>query len=160
MNGKDLLTELGNIHEKYYMEAENDTLPASPRLRRPLLLAVLIALMLLLVGCGIVYMLKMQNLKLGETQVTEQRWDQEQHTIVEQTLSRQTLTLSGLKGTPSYQAAQEWYEFEQTYDPDHQIFFSIKDNPTESRRNMISTIPIPRKWWTRLMKSAINTICS
>ena len=131
MNGKDLLTELGNIHEKYYMEAENDTLPASPRLRRPLLLAALIALMLLLVGCGIVYMLKMQNLKLGETQVTEQRWDQEQHTIVEQTFSQQTLTLGGLKGTPSYQAAQEWYEFEQTYDPDHQIFFSTKDNPTE-----------------------------
>ena len=128
MNGKDLLTELGNIHEKYYMEAENDTLPASPRIRRPLLLAALIALMLLLVGCGIVYMLKMQNLKLGQSQVTEQRWDKEQHTMVEQTLYQQTLTLSGLKGTPSYQAAQEWYEFEQTYDPNHEIINSIWGN--------------------------------
>lgn len=131
MNGKDLLTELGNIHEKYYMEAENDTLPASPRIRRPLLLAALIALMLLLVGCGVVYMLKMQNLKLGETQVTEERWNKEQHTLVEQTLSQQTLTLSGLKGTPSYQAAQEWYEFEQTYDPDHKIINSIWGNIPE-----------------------------
>lgn len=131
MNGKDLLKDLGNIHAKYYMEAENDTLPASPRLRRPLLLAALIALMLLLVGCGIVYMLKMQNLKLGQSQVIEQRWDKEQHTLVEQTVSQQTLTLSGLKGTPSYQAAQEWYEFEQTYDPDHKIINSIWGNIPE-----------------------------
>ena len=131
MNGKGLLTELGNIHEKYYMEAETGSLSTTSKIRRPLLLAALIALMLLLVGCGVVYMLKMQNLKLGETQVTGERWDKEQHTLVEQTLSQQTLTLSGLKGSPSYQAAQEWYEFEQTYDPDHQIFFSTKDNPTE-----------------------------
>ena len=35
MNGKDLLTELGNIHEKYYMETENGTLPASPDFAAP-----------------------------------------------------------------------------------------------------------------------------
>src|SRR5699024_7768899 len=99
--------------------------------RRPLLIAALIALMLLLVGCGVVYVLKMQDLKLGEAQVTQDRWDNQQHTMVSQTVSQQTLTLSGLKGTPNYQAAQEWYEFEQTYDPDHQIYFEAKDNPEE-----------------------------
>ena len=78
-----------------------------------------------------VYVLKMQDLKLGEAQVTQDRWDNQQHTMVSQTVSQQTLTLSGLKGTPNYQAAQEWYEFEQTYDPDHQIYFEAKDNPEE-----------------------------
>ena len=132
MNGKDLFLGLKYVGEDLIDEAENQPFPSQvagaeePRKpRRPLLIAALIALMLLLVGCGVVYVLKMQDLKLGEAQVTEDRWDNEQHTLVSQTLSQQTLTLSGLKGTPSYQAAQEWYEFEQTYDPDHKIINSI-----------------------------------
>lgn len=138
MNGKDLFLGLKYVGEDLIDEAENQPFPSrvagaeEPRKsRRPLLIAALIALMLLLVGCGVVYVLKMQDLKLGEAQVTQDRWDNQQHTMVSQTVSQQTLTLSGLKGTPNYQAAQEWYEFEQTYDPDHQIYFEAKDNPEE-----------------------------
>ena len=138
MNGKDLFLGLKYVGEDLIDEAENQPFPSQvagaeePRkTRRPLLIAALIALMLLLVGCGVVYVLKMQDLKLGEAQVTQDRWDNQQHTMVSQTVSQQTLTLSGLKGTPNYQAAQEWYEFEQTYDPDHQIYFEAKDNPEE-----------------------------
>ena len=138
MNGKDLFLGLKYVGEDLIDEAENQPFPSravraeAPRKRRrPLLIAALIALMLLLVGCGVVYVLKMQDLKLGEAQVTQDRWDNQQHTMVSQTVSQQTLTLSGLKGTPNYQAAQEWYEFEQTYDPDHQIYFEAKDNPEE-----------------------------
>lgn len=138
MNGKDLFLGLKYVGEDLIDEAENQPFPSrvagaeEPRkTRRPLLIAALIALMLLVVGCGVVYVLKMQDLKLGEAQVTQDRWDNQQHTMVSQTVSQQTLTLSGLKGTPNYQAAQEWYEFEQTYDPDHQIYFEAKDNPEE-----------------------------
>ena len=138
MNGKDLFLGLKYVGEDLIDEAENQPFPSrvagaeAPRkTRRPLLIAALIALMLLLVGCGVVYVLKMQDLKLGEAQVTEDRWDNQQHTMVSQTVSQQTLTLSGLKGTPNYQAAQEWYEFEQSYDQDHQIYFEAKDNPEE-----------------------------
>lgn len=138
MNGKDLFLGLKYVGEDLIDEAENQPFPSrtgraeTPRKsRRPLLIAALIALMLLLVGCGVVYVLKMQDLKLGEAQVTQDRWDNQQHTMVSQTVSQQTLTLSGLKGTPNYQAAQEWYEFEQTYDPDHQIYFEAKDNPND-----------------------------
>ena len=138
MNGKDLFLGLKYVGEDLIDEAENQPFPSraaraeTPRKsHRPLLIAALIALMLLLVGCGVVYVLKMQDLKLGEAQVTEDRWDNQQHTMVSQTVSQQTLTLSGLKGTPNYQAAQEWYEFEQTYDPDHQIYFKAKDKPEE-----------------------------
>ena len=138
MNGKDLFLGLKYVGEDLIDEAENQLFPSravrveTPRKsRRPLLIAALIALMLLLVGCGVVYVLKMQDLKLGEAQVTQDRWDNQQHTMVSQTVSQQTLTLSGLKGTPNYQAAQEWYEFEQSYDQDHQIYFEAKDNPEE-----------------------------
>ena len=138
MNGKDLFLGLKYVGEDLIDEAENQPFPSRGieekthrKKPRPLLIAALIALMLLLVGCGVVYVLKMQDLKLGEAQVTQDRWDNQQHTMVSQTVSQQTLTLSGLKGTPNYQAAQEWYEFEQTYDPDHQIYFEAKDNPEE-----------------------------
>ena len=53
MTGKDLFIALGSISPKYYDEAENDTI-ASLRghksLRRPLLIAAVITLTLLLVG--------------------------------------------------------------------------------------------------------------
>lgn len=54
MNGKDLLIGLGDISQKYYEKAEMETIsPAVTRkpLRRPILIAAIIAAMLLLVGC-------------------------------------------------------------------------------------------------------------
>ena len=57
MTGKDLFIALGNISQKYYDEAENDTIASSQghkSLRRPLLIAAVIAALLLLVGCGYV----------------------------------------------------------------------------------------------------------
>ena len=55
MNGKDLLIGLGSISPKYYDEAENDTIVSETRhmsFKRPLLVAAIIALAALLVGCG------------------------------------------------------------------------------------------------------------
>ncbi len=162
MNGKDLFLGLKYVGEDLIDEAENQPFPSravraeAPRKRRrPLLIAALIALMLLLVGCGVVYVLKMQDLKLGEAQVTEDRWDNEQHTLVSQTLSQQTLTLSGLKGTPSYQAAQAWYEFEQTYDPDHNIINSIWGNVPEFPEQYAFYNP-----YSQEMVDKIEEICS
>ena len=58
MTGKDLFIALGNISPKYYDEAENDTIASSQghkSFRRPLLIAAVIALTLLLVGCAVAY---------------------------------------------------------------------------------------------------------
>lgn len=57
MTGKDLFIALGDISPKYYDEAEDDTIASSQGhkpLRRPLLIAAVIAALLLLVGCGYV----------------------------------------------------------------------------------------------------------
>ena len=64
MNGKDLLIGLGSISPKYYDEAENDTIASETRhrpLRRPLLIAAIIALTALLVGCGVMVVTRMLN---------------------------------------------------------------------------------------------------
>lgn len=64
MNGKDLLIGLGSISPKYYDEAENDTIVSETRhiaFRRPLLIAAIIALTALLVGCGVMVVQRMLN---------------------------------------------------------------------------------------------------
>lgn len=64
MNGKDLLIGMGSISPKYYDEAENDTIVSETRhmsFKRPLLVAAIIALTALLVGCGVIVAKRMLN---------------------------------------------------------------------------------------------------
>lgn len=107
MNGRDLLIGIGNISHKYYEEAENGTLAESRArrsIRRPLFVAALIGLMLLLVGCAITYLLRMESLHIGS--------ETRQGTQLE------VLSAQGIKDTPNYRANQEWLEFTQSYDPE------------------------------------------
>ncbi len=139
MNGKDILLGLKYVDQDLIEEAEFGTFPTQAEtestrrrrtFRRPFLLAAVIALTLLLVGCGVVYVLKMQDLKLGDREVTQEYWDDEQKTMLSETVSQQVLTFAGLKGTARYEAAREWYEFEQTYDLDRKIYHEQKDART------------------------------
>lgn len=115
MNGKELLTELGNINDKYYMEAETGSLSTTPRIRRPLLLAALIALMLLLVGCSVAYVLHLQNLKIGEQTIPLTQNDSSGNQIYETEVNLDVISIQGIKGTPNYFANQEWLAFTQSY---------------------------------------------
>ena len=157
MKRKHYLLDLFNgVEDRFVVEAVQSQESARPALRknRIVLIAAAIALTALLVGCGIVYVLNMQNLKLAENQVVRDRWDHEAHTLVEVTLPQQVLTLSGLKGTPSYQAAQEWYEFKQAYDPDHSILNSIWGNVPEFPKEYDFYNP-----YTQEMVDKIDQIC-
>lgn len=122
-----LLALFNGVDDRFVMEAISSREPARPAIgkNRVILIAAAIALAALLVGCGIVYVLNMQNLKLGNQQITQERWDSENTEMVEETVNQQVLTLSGIKGTPNYQAALEWYEFMQSYDPDRSIQVSV-----------------------------------
>lgn len=119
MNGKDLLTKLGDIDQNYYAEAENEGAPAAGShrvLRKPLLVAAIIAAMLLLMGCAIAYMLSLKEITLLERPITIDRFsDDGSEYLSEEVVTQQILTLAGLKGTPSYQAAQEWYDYLEEY---------------------------------------------
>lgn len=67
MNGKDIFIGLKYIDADLIEEAEFGQFPARKvrSFRRPLLIAAVIALTLLLVGCAVVYVLNMQGLTLG-----------------------------------------------------------------------------------------------
>ena len=74
MTGKDLLTAMSGIDGRYIEEAAPAAAPKRRSLRRPLLVAAAIAAALLLVGCGIVYALRLQDMSIGKATYT-QRFD-------------------------------------------------------------------------------------
>ena len=133
MKSMDLLETIGSIQDRYILEARTQKVTHKKRVpsRRLFLIAAIIALMLLLVGCAVIYMLSMQNIKLGEQQeVYDIFSDDGSEYLGQETVTEQVLTLAGIKGTPGYQAALEWFEFKQTYD--------------DTLNNVLSTMQKPR----------------
>ena len=119
MNSNDLLDIIGETPERYVLDAANVNAKVIPmRKRSPKriwLIAAIIALILCLVGCAVAYILSLDNMILG-TDFIEDR------TGV--TEPRTRLSLQGYVGSNSYQAAKEWFDFLQSYDPDGAIEFS------------------------------------
>lgn len=128
MTGEDIFLRLHDIGEDLIEEAEMEQL-SGMRIRRtkrirPLLIAALIAILLLLVGCAVVYSLRMKDLKIAE--VTETYlYDDGDGSLSMESVPQQILSLSGLEGTPEFQAAQEWFRFLQEYDPDYEVLNAV-----------------------------------
>lgn len=129
MTGKDLFVALGDISQKYYDEAENDTaVRRFKSIRRPLLIAAAIAMALLLVGCGIVYALRLQDMSIGQETYT-QSFDEKGKAIEPVEKTRDIITIYGHSGDPIQLALKEWYEFLETYDPDGALMDNNPDHP-------------------------------
>ena len=113
MNANELLDAIGNARSHYVMQAQEHRSGQrkTPRRipgRRLLLIAAIIAMMLLLVGC-VAYVLGLQNLFIGTFDV-DVGWGE--------TEPRDFLSMQGYADSPNYQANKEWQEFLHTYDPD------------------------------------------
>lgn len=141
MNGKDIFLGLKYIGDDLVEKAEYGQFPETAKkrlsIRKPMLIAAMIALTLLLVGCAVVYLLSLKEIKLGEEQVTYDVYDYDPQTgeavafVGTKTETQQVLTLAGLSGTPASQAAQEWFEFKESYDPDRAIQKAMWGNEPE-----------------------------
>lgn len=137
MNGKDIFLGLKYVGDDLIEKAEYGQFPTQADktaaqnkrrgFRRPLLIAAVIALSLLLVGCAVVYVLSLKEIKLGEQQVPYDVYDYDPSSgeavsyVGQRMQTQQVLTLAGLRGTPASQAAREWYAFLESYDPDGAI---------------------------------------
>lgn len=128
MSGKKILLNLGYVGDDLIAEAEEYRFETG-RGKRPLLLAALIAAALLLVGCAVAYALNVGSLRLGQRQVTRQRFSEDgSEYLGEETAVEEVLTRAGIAGSPEYEAAREWYDFLQSYDPDKAIFRQAQDS--------------------------------
>jgi len=131
MTGKDLLIDLGSIRPKYYDEAENGTMvqaKAHRSLRRSLLVAAIIALLLLLLGCT-VYFYTLEQLVVtdrseegiavieedGPGTVSDSTMETPPETNAGPVVAGQVLSLQGYEGSPAYCALQEWWEYATDY---------------------------------------------
>lgn len=116
----DLLKFLGNVKDSYVISAQEfrqcrkesrvRNLPA----KRFWLIAAAIALTLLLVGCAVVYMLRMQDLKIGEHTMIQTEPEAAENSEI----TLDILSLQGIKDSPNYRANQEWLAFTQSYEPE------------------------------------------
>lgn len=144
MNGKDIFLGLKYVGDDLIEKAEYGQFPTKAEhtatqkkrmsIRRPFLIAAIIALLLMLVGCAVVYVLSMQEIKLGEQEVIQDVFEYDPRTGVavayvgQESIRQQVLTLAGPSSTAASKAAREWYAFLQTYDPDGNIQKSVWGN--------------------------------
>ena len=131
MKEKRMFHVLGSVNDKFIdeMYAPNEAKKKNIR-RHPAkklwLIAAIIAAMVFLLGCaGII--LRMQNMKLGDETLYYDIFSDEGY-VGQEPVEMEALTFAGVKGTPSYQAAKEWFAFLHAYDPDGKIYSSVWKN--------------------------------
>ena len=121
----DLLKALGNVKDTYVISAEEfrqgkqQVKVKRLSTKRALLIAAVIALTLPLVGCAVVYVLRMQNLHVGEySTYMPTIYDEDGNVIpVETRKPTQLLSIQGVY----MDALAEWVEFTNSYDQDGTI---------------------------------------
>lgn len=128
MKEKRIFHALGSVNDKFVEEmyvpneAKKKTVSHHP-VKKMWLIAAIIAAMVFLMGCAWI-VLRMQGMQLGEEDVYYDVFSDEGF-VGREAVTKQVLTFAGVKGTPSYQAAKEWFDFLHAYDPDNTIFMSV-----------------------------------
>lgn len=128
MKAMDLLTALGSVKDVYVIGAEDFRQGKQKSqikrlsLRKTWLIAAVIALMLLLAGCAVVYVLSLQDMKVDEEIITQEEWHGPAGEYVPATeWVSSILSLQGFNGSPEQQAMKEWLDFQNQYDLDYAL---------------------------------------
>lgn len=110
MKSMDLLETIGSIRDKYILDAHSKQNAPKKVLpfRKAFLIAAVIAMLLMLVGC-VAVMMGLNELEIGN--FTYKNLDGE-------TKSGDFISLQGYIDSDNYKAAQEWNQFLAQYDPD------------------------------------------
>ena len=87
--------------------------------RRIFLLAAVIALASVLVGCGVLYVLHRQQLRIADREIYDMPWVVLSEENEMGTIPQQVLTTSGPEDSKRYQAAKEWNEFAVSHARDY-----------------------------------------
>jgi len=148
MKAKRLLNVLTLLDSRYIAELyEEDALPRRRAFARVWLIAAIIAIMLVMVGC-VAYMLSLQDLQLTD----------KPHFVgyePDSTEKTDTISLQGFVGTPNYLAAKEWLEFRKSYDPDHTILSGL----THEEEMAVPEAYLSYGCYTEEMTAKVDEIC-
>ena len=150
MNPMDIMKGLNGIKDSFVMDAQ-DFRQGKRKVRhiphkKLWLIAAIIVLALLLVGCTVVYVLRLQDMAFGQDT---------QEVLGSGVQDRTLLSLQGVKGTPGYQATKEWHEWLKTYDPDDSIYHSQEAFSEDFGDDYDSY-----NLYTREMKDKLDEICN
>lgn len=89
------------------------------RTLKPVLIAAIVAVMILLMGSAWA-VLNLDDLIIGQHTYQEGGFvDEAGETIPPTEYTKEVISLQGIEGTPNYQAAAEWYAYEQDYITNH-----------------------------------------
>ena len=128
MSGQDLLTGFTFVRAEYIQESALDRIPQRGMVhkRRFLLIAAVVVLSLMLIGCAAVILLRLDAMQIDQQEYTRPMYYLEDGQTVPAAQTQQAvLSLQGILGSPSMEAAREWYEFEESYDPDRTLMMKV-----------------------------------
>jgi len=152
MTSMELFDILGSTRDIYIVRVQKiraGEVPAkaagTPR-RRLLLIAAIVALTALLVGCAVVYALRLQDMAFGEE--IREYYDGSSQTVT-------LLSIQGVEGTPGYQATKEWYEWLENYDTDLSVYHS-----EEAFSEDFGEAYWEYNLYSREMKNKLDEICA
>lgn len=135
MKAIDLLVGFGSVKDSYVIGAEEFRQGKQKAqikrlsVRKVWLIAAVIALMLLLVGCAVIYVLRMQDMKVGEYSFyVPTEYDENGNVIPVET--QEPITLLSLQGT-NMEALAEWLAFTNSYDQDGTILIEADGTGSE-----------------------------
>lgn len=117
MNANDLLDVIGDAKERHILDAINtrDGVPVKQKhlsLSKAFLIAAVIVLTLLLVGCTVIYVFGLRDMIITQEELSPPTASGEASHPVQ---IRNVISLQGYVGTPGYLANQEWNDFQESY---------------------------------------------
>lgn len=146
----ELFTALGNVQDSYVLSAgkfrQGRQQVKTLSTKKIWFIAAAIALMLLLVGCAVTYVLSLKDMAFGEE--VREYYDGSVQT-------RTLLSVKGVQGTPGYQASKEWYEWLQTYDTDESVYHS-----EEAFSEDFGDAYYAYNLYSREMKDKVDELCA
>lgn len=132
MNAHDILDMIGDAKGTYVWDAQqvrSGNIHSSGKklfAKKLWLIAAIIALILLLVGCAIVYVLSLQDMKIGENTITEREHYGPNWEVIEETqITYDVLSVQSFSDSPNQRATKEWREYTETFELDY--FFSLPE---------------------------------
>ena len=130
MNGKDLFRGLNDVGNDLIENAQFGQFPSDEknrgeighqgirRIGKPVLVAAMVALMVLLMGCAVL-LLHLEDLRVGEETYTDNmRYAEDGSKIPATQKVKQFISIVGAEGSKNHLAMQEWMDFKTSYDPD------------------------------------------